>query len=91
MSLVDVRDVAEVALQAILKNASGRYLAVEKGYTFEEITEMIRVSAGEFASNVPTKRDEGEKAVPTLFDLADSVELIGRPFTPAAQSLKDCI
>lgn len=55
MSLVDVRDVGELCVQAILKNAEGRFIAVEKGYTFEQIVEAMRKGAGDKGDKIPTK------------------------------------
>lgn len=44
--------------------------------------EFTRKAAGEKGGKIPTKVDEsGEKAIPSLFDLVKSEELLGKKFT----------
>jgi len=66
MSIIDVRDLAELHVSAMEKeDASGRYFGVNKSFTWEEILSTFEQVYPKYTM---PPRFEGEAAVPTQFD-----------------------
>ncbi|KRX07994.1 hypothetical protein PPERSA_06172 [Pseudocohnilembus persalinus] len=78
MNLVDVRDVAEMIYQAVIKNKPGRFVAIEKGYTLEEICKICRKYAGKYEKNIPIKVEDKEENLPAKYNVQSSYDLLGK-------------